>query len=126
MNLSLKRPSPVGFLLLAILSIQFGSAHAKSLFSELGPWGVVSLRVTFSALILFAIWKPKLHAKARQHYKLILAYGIVMAMMNSAFYAAIDRIPLGIAISIEFTGPLGLAILKSQRWLDGLWAALAF
>lgn len=126
MNLSLKQPSPVGFLLIAILSIQFGSALAKSLFSELGPWGVVSLRVTFSALILFAIWKPKLHAKARQHYKLILAYGIVMAMMNSAFYAAIDRIPLGIAISIEFTGPLGLAILKSQRWLDGLWAALAF
>jgi len=125
MNLSLKRPSPIGFLFIAILSVQFGSALAKSLFSELGPWGVVALRVTFSAVILFAIWRPKLHAKALQHYKLILAYGIVMAMMNSAFYAAIDRIPLGIAISLEFTGPLGLAILKSQRWLDGLWAALA-
>ena len=125
MNLSLKRPSPIGFLFIAILSIQFGSALAKSLFSELGPWGVGSLRVTFSTLILFAIWRPKLHAKAREHYKLILGYGIVMAMMNSAFYAAIDRIPLGIAISLEFTGPLGLAILKSQRWLDGLWAALA-
>lgn len=125
MNLSLKRPSPIGFLFIAILSIQFGSALAKSLFSELGPWGVVSLRVTFSTLILFAIWRPKLHAKVREHYKLILGYGIVMAMMNSAFYAAIDRIPLGIAISLEFTGPLGLAILKSQRWLDGLWAALA-
>ncbi len=125
MNLSLKRPSPTGFLLIAILSIQFGSALAKSLFSELGPWGVVSLRVTFSAIILFAIWRPKLHTQARQHYKLILAYGIVMAMMNSAFYTAIDRIPLGIAIAIEFTGPLGLAILKSQRWLDGLWATLA-
>ena len=126
MNLSLKRPSPIGFLFIAILSIQFGSALAKSLFSELGPWGVVSLRVTFSTLILFAIWRPKLHAKVREHYKLILGYGIVMAMMNSAFYAAIDRIPLGIAISLEFTGPLGLAILKSHRWLDGLWAALAF
>jgi len=125
MNLSLKRPSPTGFLFIAILSIQFGSALAKSLFSELGPWGVVSLRVSFSALILFAIWQPRLHVEARKHYKLILAYGIVMAMMNSAFYASINRIPLGIAIAIEFTGPLVLAILKSQRWLDGLWAALA-
>lgn len=125
MNLSLKQPSPIGFLLIAILSIQFGSALAKSLFSELGPWGVVSLRVTFSALSLFIIWRPKLHEQARQHYKLILAYGIVMAMMNSAFYASINRIPLGIAIALEFTGPLGLSILKSQRWLDLLWAALA-
>lgn len=125
MNLSLKRPSPTGFLLIAILSIQFGSALAKSLFSELGPWGVVSLRVTFSTLILFTIWQPRLHAEARKHYKLILAFGIAMAMMNSAFYAAINRIPLGVAIAIEFTGPLGLSILKSQRWLDGLWAALA-
>lgn len=121
-----RRPSPVGFLLIAILSIQFGSALAKSLFAELGPWGVVSLRVTFSALFLFTIWRPQLHLQVRQHLKLILAYGIVMALMNSAFYAAIDRVPLGIAISLEFTGPLGLAILKSQRWLDGLWGALAF
>ncbi len=125
MNLSLKRPSPIGFLLIAILSIQFGSALAKSLFSELGPWGVVALRVTFSALILFAIWRPRLHAQVKSNFKLILVYGLVMTCMNSAFYAAIDRIPLGIAIAIEFTGPLGLSVLKSQKWQDGLWAALA-
>lgn len=125
MNLSIKKPSPTGLLLLAIISVQFGSALAKSLFAELGPWGVVSLRVSFSTLILFTLWRLKWHSQIRQNFKLIVAFGIVFAMMNSCFYAAIDRIPLGIAIALEFTGPLGLAILKSQRWLDGLWALLA-
>ena len=124
-NFSLKQPSPFGFLLIAMLSIQFGSALAKSLFDELGPWGVVALRVSFSAIILFSIWRPKLHSKVKTHFKLILAYGIIMACMNCAFYAAIDRIPLGIAISLEFTGPLGLAAIKSRQWRDGLWALLA-
>lgn len=125
MNLSIKNPSPTGLLLLAIISVQFGSALAKSLFAELGPWGVVSLRVSFSTLILFTLWRLKWHSQIRQNFKLIVAFGIVFAMMNSCFYAALDRIPLGITIALEFTGPLGLAILKSQRWLDGLWALLA-
>ncbi|MEL7332110.1 MAG: EamA family transporter [Cyanobacteria bacterium J06560_2] len=125
MNFSLKRPSPIGFVWIAMLSIQFGSALAKSLFSEIGPWGVIALRVSFSTLIFFTLWRPKFHTQVRANWKLILAYGFVMACMNSAFYAAIDRIPLGVAISLEFTGPLGLAVLKSQRWRDGLWAALA-
>lgn len=108
-----------------MLSIQFGSALAKSLFDDLGPWGVVALRVSFSAAILFAIWRPKLHSQVKSHFKLIVAYGVIMACMNATFYAAIDRIPLGIAISLEFTGPLGLAALKSQRWRDLFWSALA-
>lgn len=125
MNLSIKKPSPTGLLLLAIISVQFGSALAKSLFTELGLWGVLSLRVSFSTLILFTLWRLKWHSQIRQNFKLIVAFGIVFAMMNACFYAAIDRIPLGITIALEFTGPLGLAILKSQRWLDGLWALLA-
>ncbi|MEL6604095.1 MAG: EamA family transporter [Cyanobacteria bacterium J06614_10] len=125
MNSSLKQPSPISLLLIAILSIQFGSALAKSLFSELGPWGVVALRVSFSAVFLLLIGRPKLHQQFRQNLRLIIAYGFVMALMNSAFYAAIDRIPLGIAIALEFTGPLGLAVFQSQQWKDGLWAALA-
>ena len=125
MNLSLKSPSPIGLLLLSILFIQFGSALAKSLFDDLGPWGVVFLRVGFSALILFAVGRPRFNGTVRQNFKAVLTYGIVLTMMNSLFYASIDRIPLGIAISIEFTGPLGLSVLKSQRWLDGLWAVLA-
>ncbi|MGB3574429.1 MAG: EamA family transporter [Phormidesmis sp.] len=125
MNLLSKQPSPIGFLLIAILSVQFGSALAKSLFADIGPWGVVALRVSFSAAVLFAIWRPRFNSTVRAHLKLIVTYGIVMTCMNCAFYAAIDRIPLGVAISLEFTGPLGLSVLKSQRWRDGLWAAIA-
>ena len=125
MNFSFQKPSPTALVLLSILSVQFGSALAKSLFDDLGPWGVVSLRVSFSTLILFSLWRLKWNSSIRQNFRLIVAFGIIFALMNSCFYAAIDRIPLGIAISLEFTGPLGLAILKSQRWLDGLWALLA-
>ncbi len=125
MNISIKKPSPVGLVLLAIVSVQFGSALAKSLFGELGMWGVVSLRVSFSTVVLFALWRLKWHSQIRQNFGVIVVFGVVFAAMNSCFYAAIDRIPLGIAISLEFSGPLGLAILKSQRWLDGLWVILA-
>ena len=122
---SIKRPSPISLLLVSILSVQFGSALAKSLFGALGPWGVVSLRVTFSAIFFFIVWRFKWNAKVRENIGPIVLFGVVLAAMNSAFYAAIDRIPLGIAITLEFAGPLGLAILKSQRKLDLLWAALA-
>ena len=122
---SVKSPSPIALLLVSILSVQFGSALAKSLFGELGPWGVVSLRVTFSTLFFFAVWRFKWNAKVKENIGPILLFGVVLAAMNSAFYAAIDRIPLGIAITLEFLGPLGLAILKSQRKLDLLWAILA-
>ncbi len=125
MNITLKKPSPIGLVLLAIVSVQFGSALAKSLFDELGMWGVVSLRVSFSTLILFALWRFKWHSQIRRNFRAILTFGIVFAAMNSCFYAAIDRIPLGVAISLEFSGPLGLAVLKSQRWLDSLWVILA-
>ena len=125
MTSSVKQPSPLVFVLIAVLSVQFGSAIAKSLFSEIGPWGVVALRVSFSCLFLFSLWRPRFRPLIRQHLRLIIIYGIFMAMMNAAFYAAIDRIPLGAAISLEFTGPLGLAVLKSQRWQDALWAIMA-
>lgn len=125
MNISLKQPSSITLVLLAILSVQFGSALAKSLFTDLGPWGVVCLRVTFSAIVLSSVLRLKWNAKVRQNLKLILAFGFVFALMNSCFYLAIDRIPLGVAIAFEFTGPLGLAALNSQRPIDGLWALLA-
>ena len=120
-----KQPSPIGLLLFSILSVQFGSALAKSLFGELGPWGVVALRVTFSAVFFFVVWRLRWNAKVRENIVAIVAFGLILAAMNSAFYAAIDRIPLGVAITLEFVGPLGLAILKSQRLLDLLWAGLA-
>ncbi|MGB3299858.1 MAG: EamA family transporter [Phormidesmis sp.] len=119
------QPPATALLLGAILSVQFGSALAKSLFDDLGLWGVVALRVSVSTLLLFALWRFKWNVQIRQNLGLIIAFGVVFAMMNSCFYLAIARIPLGVALALEFTGPLGLSILKSQRWLDGLWAALA-
>jgi len=125
MNISLKQPSATALVLFAILSVQFGSALAKSLFADLGPWGVVTLRVTFSAILLSGFLRLKWSEQVRQNVWLILAFGATFALMNSCFYLAIDRIPLGVAIAFEFTGPLGLSVLNSQRWLDGLWALLA-
>lgn len=125
MNISAQKPPATTLILVAILSVQFGSALAKSLFNDLGPWGVVCLRVSFSALVLFSFLRLKWNAEVQHNIRLIAAFGAVFALMNSCFYLAIDRIPLGVAIAFEFTGPLGLSALKSQRWLDGLWTLLA-
>ncbi len=125
MKLTAYKPPATALLLGAILSVQFGSALAKSLFNDLGPWGVVALRVSFSAFLLFAVYRFKWNDRVRQNLRLIIAFGVIFAAMNSCFYLAIDRIPLGVAIALEFTGPLGLSLLKSQRWLDGCWALLA-
>ena len=105
MSVTLKRPSPIGLLLLSIISVQFGSALAKSLFSELGPWGVVALRVSFSAIFLFSAWRLKWNSKVQENIRSIIAFGLIMATMNMLFYLAIDRIPLGVAITLEFIGP---------------------
>ncbi|MEL7511033.1 MAG: EamA family transporter [Cyanobacteria bacterium J06554_3] len=125
MKLTANQPSPFLYALIAILSIQFGSALAKSLFPALGPWGVVALRSSISAIVLFAVWRPKWRPLIRRNLKNILAFGTAMALMNACFYLALDRIPLGITIALEFTGPLGLSIFKSNHWRDYLWAILA-
>ncbi|MBE9076022.1 EamA family transporter [Romeria aff. gracilis LEGE 07310] len=118
-------PPPTGLVLLSIASTQIGSAFAKTLFPQVGAAGMVFLRVGFAALILFALWRPRWSAEVRRHFKTILGFGLALSLMNFAFYEAIDRIPLGIAVTLEFIGPLGLAVLKSQRWLDLLWVGLA-
>jgi inner membrane transporter RhtA len=125
MNIALEKTSPTVLVILSIICIQVGSALSKSLFSELGPWGVVLLRMGFSALILSAFTRPTWKPTIRSNFRLIFAFGAVFALANAFLFTAIDRIPLGIAISIQFTGPLGLAAIKSQRWLDGLWVTIA-
>lgn len=110
--------------LLAGLTVQLGSALAKSVFELAGPLGTVFLRVALSAMLFFVLWRPGWQA-TRDRWPLVMAYGGVLTLMNTSFYLAIDRIPLGIAVAIEFTGPLGLAVLKSHRWLDVVWVALA-
>ncbi|MDV3353135.1 EamA family transporter [Leptothoe sp. ISB3NOV94-8A] len=116
-------PAPT-LVILAGVTVQLGSALAKSVFELAGPLGTVFLRVALSAVLLFVLWRPGWQA-TRKHWPLVMAYGGVLTLMNTSFYLAIDRIPLGVAVAIEFIGPLGLAVIKSRRWLDVVWVTLA-
>jgi len=116
---------PVLLVLLAIASVQIGSAFAKGLFDEIGPGGTVFLRLLFAALVLLAIWRPSARGRSRRDLMLVALFGLVLACMNLSFYAALDRIPLGAAVTLEFVGPLGVAVAGSRRALDLLWVALA-
>lgn len=116
---------PTALVLVAIGSTQLGAAVAKSLFDDLGPGGTVLLRVLFAAVVLGALWRPSVRGWARASIGLAAAFGVALAGMNLAFYAAIDRIPLGVAVTLEFSGPLAVALLGSRRALDVLWAVLA-
>jgi len=108
----------------AVVSVQTGAAIATTLFDSVGPAGAVFLRVALGAIVLMAIWRPAL-ARARGRVWLVAVFGFALAAMNLSFYASLDRIPLGIAVTIEFVGPLGVAIAASRRRLDLAWAALA-
>jgi inner membrane transporter RhtA len=119
------RIPPTLLVLMAVSSVQFGAAFAKTLFDEAGPGGTVFLRVVFAALILAVLWRPSLAARSAADWRLIVAYGFVLAAMNLSFYEALDRIPLGVAVTFEFVGPLGVGIAGSGRALDVLWVVLA-
>jgi inner membrane transporter RhtA len=116
---------PPGLLLVSITSIQLGAAVAINLFDALGPIGTASLRIAFSALLLLAATRGRISGSVRRHAGLLLLFGCVIGAMNMCFYAAIARIPLGIAVAIEFVGPLGVAALTSRRPRDFLWIGLA-
>jgi inner membrane transporter RhtA len=116
---------PPGLLLISIISIQLGAAVAVNLFPALGPVGTTFLRVAFSAVFLLAASRRTLSWSARRHIGKLLLFGFVMAATNLTFYGAIALIPLGIAVAIEFIGPLGLAVATSRRWRDFAWIALA-
>ena len=109
----------------AVASVQTGASLAKSLFDEVGPGGTVLLRVLLAAIVLGAIWRPALRGRTRSELWLVFWFGLSLAGMNSAFYLALDRIPLGIAVTIEFAGPLGVAVIGSRRALDLVWVMLA-
>ncbi len=116
-----ERAAAVGLVLVAALSPQVGAALAVTLFDELGPAGAAFLRLAFAAIVLWAIWRPRLAGDLR----LAGAFGVALGLMNWSFYEAIDRIPLAIAVTIEFAGPLFVAVIGSRRPLDGVWIALA-
>jgi inner membrane transporter RhtA len=120
-----QRGSAVLLVLGAATSVQAGASVAKSLFPELGPPGVVFLRLLFGSIALWAIARPELRGRPRRELRLVAALGVVLVSMNVSFYESIDRLPLGIAVTVEFLGPLAVAVLGSRRRVDFVWIALA-
>jgi inner membrane transporter RhtA len=119
------RVPPTGLVLAAVASVQFGAALAKTLFDDLGPGGTVFVRVVFAAVVLVALWRPRVADRSRRDLTLVGAFGVSLAAMNLSFYEALDRIPLGVAVTFEFVGPLSVAVIGSRHALDLLWALLA-
>jgi inner membrane transporter RhtA len=119
------RIPPALLVLAGVASLQLGAALGKTLFDEVGPAGAVLLRLVFATIVLALVWRPRLGGRSAADWRLVLMFGAALAAMNLSIYAAIDRIPLGIAVTIEFVGPLGVAVAGSRRALDLLWVALA-
>jgi inner membrane transporter RhtA len=109
----------------AVVSVQLGSAVATTLFDQVGPAGAVLYRLFFAAILLLAIWRPRPMEAGRDGFILAIAFGVTLAGMNLSFYEALDRIPLGIAVTFEFVGPLLVGLLASRRPLDLVWVGCA-
>jgi inner membrane transporter RhtA len=116
-----ERAAGLGLVLAAAVSPQLGATLAVTLFDELGPAGAASLRLSLAAIVLWAVWRPRLAGDLR----LAGAFGAALGLMNWSFYEAIARIPLAVAVTIEFAGPLLVAVIGSRRRLDLVWLALA-
>jgi len=116
---------PYAALFGAIVTLCVGTSFAKSLFPLIGAQGVSAYRVGFSALILLLVWRPWNHPLSRADLTKVAMYGAVMGVMNLCFYMAIRTIPLGLAIAIEFVGPLAVAIASSRKLIHFVWIGLA-
>jgi inner membrane transporter RhtA len=121
----MQRFKAVLLVLAAATSVQSGASVAKSLFATLGPPGVVWLRLLFGSVALWVAARPELRSRPWRELRLIVALGIVLVAMNVCFYESIDRAPLGIAVTVEFLGPLAIATIGSRRKLDVVWVVLA-
>ncbi len=113
------------FVLAGILSVQFGAAIAKDLFGRIDPTAMVWLRLLTSAIVLIAMARPALRGRTRNDWLVVLGFGVSLGLMNWSIYQAFARIPLGLAVTIEFIGPLAIAIIASRRARDLLWVLLA-
>ncbi len=116
---------PVPAVLLAIISVQCGAAIAKTLFPVIGAAGTASMRIGVSALILLLAYRPNFKKITFDQWKIVIPYGLCLGVMNLIFYLAIERIPIGLAVTLEFVGPLLLAITGSKRFIDYCWVLLA-
>lgn len=115
----------LALLLIAMVSIQSGASLAKSIFPTLGPAGATALRLIFATAILWSLFRPWKRKLSPQELKGIILYGLSLGLMNLLFYFALERIPLGVTVALEFTGPLFIATISSRRPLDFLWILLA-
>jgi inner membrane transporter RhtA len=130
----LERAPAISLVAAGAVSVQFGAAFATHLFDRVGPAGAVMLRLVVAALVLLALpalWPARSRgvdrpvASTASDRLVVVAFGLVLAGMNLSFYEAIARIPLGVAVTIEFSGPLALALASSRRVADGIWAMAA-
>ena len=111
--------------IVAMVSFQVGATFAKQLIPVIGAPGTTALRLGLSALMVIVLQRPWRSIPSRAAWPVVLAYGISLGAMNAVFYLALRTIPLGIAVALEFTGPLAVAVFASRRRLDYLWVALA-
>ncbi|NEC67887.1 EamA family transporter [Streptomyces sp. SID9727] len=117
--------APVALVVAGGLSVQFGAAVAVLLMPRAGALGVVTLRLAAAALVLLVVCRPKLRGHSRADWGTVAAFGIAMGAMNTLFYQAVDRIPLGAAVTLEVLGPLALSVIASRRLVNVVWAGLA-
>jgi inner membrane transporter RhtA len=109
----------------ASTSVQFGAAMGATIFDEVGPGGASLLRQGFAAIVLLAIWRPWVRSYRAAYLRLVAVFGVTLGLMNLCFYEALDRIPLGVCVTIEFIGPVAVAVAFSRRPLDLVWIVLA-
>jgi inner membrane transporter RhtA len=117
--------SPIWLVLIGILSVQWGAGLAKTSFDEAEPTTIVWLRLATSAVVLAALARPALRGHSRADWSVVLAFGLCLAVMNWSFYQSFQRIPIGLAVTIEFIGPLTVAVIGSRRPRDLVWVGLA-
>ncbi|MFE3599492.1 DMT family transporter [Streptomyces sp. NPDC059142] len=116
---------PVALVVAGGISVQFGAAVAVMLMPRTGAVGIVTLRLGLAALVMLAVCRPKLRGYSRADWGTVLAFGATLAAMNGLFYQALERIPLGVAVTLEVLGPLALSVIVSRRLVNLLWAVLA-
>ena len=117
--------TPVAFILVAAFSVQGGAAIAKGIFPLIGVAGTAAIRIALSAIILLVVFRPAVHQFTAAQWRAVVPYGITIGVMNLFFYEALVRIPLGLAVALEFVGPLAVAIAGSRRAIDLVWVGLA-
>ena len=116
----------VGLVVTGLICQELGAALAVTVFPQVGALGMVALRLFFSAVVLMLIFRPRLRGRSRDDWLIVVAFGLVLAIMNALFYSALNYLPLGTTLTIEILGPLILSVVISRRASSWLWAVLAF